>query len=192
MLTAMKTVHRLPHLVRFAQDNRRQMTESEVRLWIQLRGRVLGVSFRRQHPVGPYILDFACVALRLAIELDGSQHLDSARDAVRDAFLNQQGWTVLRFWSADVLLDVDSIVAAIEREVERLDKGSRPGHHPPRPPSSAGPPASGGTLAPPDLQFLPPREGHLPLNVPPQAGGPIERSEIEGGMRTPGNLRAGA
>jgi very-short-patch-repair endonuclease len=58
----------------------------------------------------------------LAIEIDGSQHLDSARDAVRDAFLGQQGWMVLRFWSADVLLDVDSVVAAIEREIERLTK----------------------------------------------------------------------
>jgi very-short-patch-repair endonuclease len=122
MLTAMKTVQRLPHLVSFARENRRRMTESEVRLWIELRGRLLGVSFRRQHPIGPYILDFACLALRLAIELDGSQHLDSARDVVRDAFLRQQGWTVLRFWSADVLLDVDSVIAAIETEIERLGK----------------------------------------------------------------------
>jgi very-short-patch-repair endonuclease len=98
------------------------MTESEVRLWIELRGRLLGVSFRRQHPVGPYLLDFACVALRLAIEVDGSQHLESAGDAIRDAFLKQQGWTVLRFWSADVLLDTDSVVAAIEREIDRLGK----------------------------------------------------------------------
>lgn len=126
MLKAMKTVQRLPQLVSYARDNRRRMTESEVRLWIELRGRLLGVSFRRQHPVGPYILDFACVVLRMAIELDGSQHLDSARDAIRDAFLRQQGWTVLRFWSADVLLDVDSVIAAIEREVERLGKVASP------------------------------------------------------------------
>ena len=123
MLVHMSAVHRTPHLVSYAKDNRRHMTDSEVRLWIELRNRLLGVSFRRQHPVGPYILDFACVAIRLAIELDGSQHLDSAGDALRDAFLRQQGWTVLRFWSADALLDIDSIVAAISREMEPLTVG---------------------------------------------------------------------
>lgn len=96
------------------------MTDAEVRLWIELRRLGVGVSFRRQHPIGPYIVDFACLAMRLVIELDGSQHLGSQSDAVRDAFLERNGWTVLRFWSADVLLDIDSVVASISREVERL------------------------------------------------------------------------
>lgn len=73
----------------YARNNRKEMNEAEVRIW----ERVLDVRFRRQHPVGPYILDFACVALRLAIELDGSQHESSPDDAIRDAYLASRGWT---------------------------------------------------------------------------------------------------
>jgi very-short-patch-repair endonuclease len=118
----MSRVQRNDYLLGFARANRQGMTDAEVRLWIELRRLGLGVSFRRQHPIGPYIVDFACLAIRLVIELDGSQHLDSQADKIRDAFLKRNGWTVLRFWSADVLLDVDSVVAAVSREIERLMK----------------------------------------------------------------------
>jgi very-short-patch-repair endonuclease len=65
---------------------RRNMTDAEQRLWRHLRGRQLGVPFRRQYPVGPYVADFACVPLKLLIELDGGQHAEAqARDQSRDA-----------------------------------------------------------------------------------------------------------
>ncbi|MDO8361241.1 MAG: DUF559 domain-containing protein [Devosia sp.] len=69
-----------------------------------LRARRLGGHrFVRQFPIGPYFADFACRAAALVIELDGSQHIDSRHDAVRDRFLTEQGYSVLRFWNTDVL-----------------------------------------------------------------------------------------
>ncbi len=74
------------------------MTDGERRLWSRLRGERLGVKFRRQHPLGSYVADFACLEPRLIVELDGSQHVDQAGyDARRDAFFEAQGFAVLRF-----------------------------------------------------------------------------------------------
>ena len=89
-----------------AQRLRRDSTNVEMRLWQRLRrGQVEGYSFRRQHPVGPYVLDFYCPQLRLAIELDGGQHneaVNAAKDRRRDQWLSDQGVTILRFWNVDV------------------------------------------------------------------------------------------
>ena len=72
----------------FARSLRREQTEAEVKLWQELRGRRLdGIKFRRQVPVGPYIADFLCGEGMLIVEIDGSQHADSAQDMVRDAEL---------------------------------------------------------------------------------------------------------
>jgi very-short-patch-repair endonuclease len=94
---------------------RRAMTEAETRLWQQLRDRrLMGHKFRRQHSIGPFIADFACVASRLVIELDGSQHASAeAADARRTAFLAAQGWTVIRFWNGRVLADMDNLLREI-------------------------------------------------------------------------------
>lgn len=75
------------------------MTEAEKRLWGELRQRRLqGQTFRRQQPLGPYIVDFVCLAKRLIVELDGGQHArDFERDRLRDDWLSKQGYTVLRF-----------------------------------------------------------------------------------------------
>ena len=84
-----------------ARSLRRNETEAEARLWEMLRARRLGRHrFVRQYPIGAY---FACRAAALVVELDGSQHIDSQHDAVRDELLNQQGYAVLRFWNTDVL-----------------------------------------------------------------------------------------
>jgi very-short-patch-repair endonuclease len=73
-------------------------TDSELRLWRLLRERRLnGFKFRRQVPVGPYIVDFLCVGAKLIVEADGSQHAESRHDKARDAYLEGQGWKVLRF-----------------------------------------------------------------------------------------------
>jgi very-short-patch-repair endonuclease len=94
---------------------RQSMPEAEARLWHQLRDRrLMGHKFRRQHSIGPFIADFACVAARLVIELDGSQHADAAAaDARRTAFLEAEGWTVIRFWNARVMTDMDNVLREI-------------------------------------------------------------------------------
>ena len=89
-------------------------TDAELRLWRLLRDRRLdGLKFRRQVPVGPYIVDFLCVGSRLIVEADGSQHAESRRDEVRDASLASQGWKVLRFWNLDVLQNRESVLDTI-------------------------------------------------------------------------------
>lgn len=80
------------------------MTDAERRLWQGLRGRQMdGFKFRRQVPLGPYIVDFVCLEARLVIEVDGGQHLDSAEDKIRDAWLASEGFQVMRFWNDEVL-----------------------------------------------------------------------------------------
>ncbi len=99
-----------------ARRLRRDMTEAERRLWRAIRAhRLEGIAFRRQMPIGRYITDFAAPDHRLIVELDGSQHGDRrlAHDGVRDAFLKSSGWTVLRFWNADVMTDLDGVCRRI-------------------------------------------------------------------------------
>jgi len=108
-------------LIANARVNRRNMELGEVAVWVRLRGRALGVGFRRQHPIGPYILDFACLALRLAVEVDGSQHYDAvAADSIRDQYLRDRGWTVLRFTTHDVLTNPDFVVGTILEAIHHL------------------------------------------------------------------------
>ena len=81
-----------------ARALRAAMTDAERHLWHRLRGERLGVKFRRQHPLGHYIADFACLDPKLIVEIDGSQHAEQqTHDGVRDAFFNAQGYSVLRF-----------------------------------------------------------------------------------------------
>jgi very-short-patch-repair endonuclease len=97
--------------IAFARTLRREQTDAETLMWMLLRDRRLhGMKFRRQHPVPPYTLDFYCHPLRLAVELDGSQHLDSARDQARDAALNDAGIEVLRYWNHDVLARTEQVL----------------------------------------------------------------------------------
>ncbi|WP_336966947.1 endonuclease domain-containing protein [Brevundimonas aurantiaca] len=100
-----------------ARDLRRSLTLPEVLLWQALRRRGLcGARFRRQHPIGPYILDFYCDAARLAVEIDGSSHdtPDQARhDARRTDWLNQRGVSVLCIPARDVLTDLAGVLEGI-------------------------------------------------------------------------------
>jgi very-short-patch-repair endonuclease len=85
-------------------------------MWSALRDRRLKrYKFRRQHPVGGFIADFACTQHALVIELDGGQHADSAADARRTAWLESQGWMVIRFWNSDVLTNTEGVVEAVLR-----------------------------------------------------------------------------
>src|SRR4051812_28572576 len=91
-------------LLDHARHMRREPTEAEKRMWRILRDRRFGrFKFRRQQPLGRYILDFVCLEQKLIVEVDGSQHADSAYDETRDTWLHARGFTVLRFWNNDVL-----------------------------------------------------------------------------------------
>jgi very-short-patch-repair endonuclease len=104
--------------VTFAKTLRRHSTDAESLLWRHLRGhRFAGWKFKRQQPLGPYIVDFVCFAARVVVEVDGGQHLESEADAARDAWLGQQGFKVLRFWNSDVLLKTEIV---LEHLVEHL------------------------------------------------------------------------
>jgi len=98
-----------------ARTLRKTLTDAERRLWIRLQRRqVEGCKFRRQAPIGPYIVDFLCLSHRLVIEVDGSQHAwHASADAARTAWLESQGFAVLRFWNNQVLDETDAVVAAI-------------------------------------------------------------------------------
>lgn len=85
-----------------------------------------GFKFRRQHPVGPFVCDFVCLEAGVAIELDGSQHVDlDLYDARRDAFLKAAGFRVLRFWNADVLMRVESVLETIFQALHRQEMAGR-------------------------------------------------------------------
>jgi very-short-patch-repair endonuclease len=71
--------------------------------------------FRRQHPVGDFIVDFACTEYQLAIEVDGGQHSENAADTTGTAWLQSQGWRVLRFWNNDVLSNTNGVIGTILR-----------------------------------------------------------------------------
>lgn len=103
-----------PTTLAFARRLRSSLTPAEQRLWRRLRnGRMLGVRFRRRHPIAGFIIDFYCIELHLAIEVDGGQHADSRTDAQRDARLGRHGVQVLRYWNDDVLLRIDEVLIDI-------------------------------------------------------------------------------
>lgn len=98
----------------FARRLRRDMTDAERILWRRLRSReLIGWKFRRQHPIGRYIVDFICLEAGLVVELDGGQHAESHADAVRTEFLEDAGYRVLRFWNNDVLTQTDAVLAVV-------------------------------------------------------------------------------
>jgi very-short-patch-repair endonuclease len=89
-------------------------TDAELRLWRLLRDRRLSdLKFRRQVPIGPYIVDYLCVASRLIIEADGSQHAGNRSDEARDVYLLRKGWRVLRFWNHEVIQNRDGVLETI-------------------------------------------------------------------------------
>jgi very-short-patch-repair endonuclease len=97
------------------------MTEAEKRLWYLLRAhRFAGIGFRRQTPLGPYVVDFVSHEHRLVIELDGGQHVGRAADAVRDRWLEANGYRVLRIWNSDVLKNRDGVLQIISEAVAGL------------------------------------------------------------------------
>jgi very-short-patch-repair endonuclease len=113
-----------------ARELRASSTDVERRLWAVLRGRRLrGYKFRRQRPIGRFIVDFACIERRLMIEADGGQHADDPTDAHRTAWLQRNGWRVIRFWNNDILTNTEGVLEAVLHALK---------DHSPSPPSPAG------------------------------------------------------
>lgn len=99
----------------FAKNLRRNQTDAERQLWLRLRNRQIeGFKFRRQHQVGPFIVDFVCVEQKLVVEVDGSQPMERiAEDDERTAFLQTAGFRLIRFWNDDVLRGTDAVLTVI-------------------------------------------------------------------------------
>jgi very-short-patch-repair endonuclease len=111
---------KLPEDIRtYAREMRGRMTDAEALLWMLLRNRrVAGAKFRRQHPVGRYILDFYCDEQKLGVELDGGQHGDAAEyDQQRDGWLRGQGIRMLRFWNNQMLAETEAVMEMIYRVI---------------------------------------------------------------------------
>jgi very-short-patch-repair endonuclease len=106
---------------RNAREMRRNATEAERRRWVRIRDKQLdGFRFRRQQPMGPYIVDFFCPEASLIIEVDGGQHSDNAeQDATRTRWLVARGYHVLRFWNNDVLGNIDGVLETIRNSLAR-------------------------------------------------------------------------
>ena len=108
---------------------RREMTDAELALWSRLRNRrLLDHKFRSQWTLGPFVADFCCLSARLVVEVDGGQH-SKRRDAGRTAWLEEQGFRVLRFWNNDVLTNMDGVlevIAAALKEQEEQDPHPSP------------------------------------------------------------------
>ena len=98
-----------------ARELRKNMTNVEALLWRHLRDRQLGGSkFRRQHPIGPYYVDFVCSEKKLVVEVDGGQHAtNQEEDTKRSQYLAEKGYRVLRFWNHEVLTEVEAVQEAI-------------------------------------------------------------------------------
>ncbi len=106
--------------VLLARHFRHEQTNAEKRLWTELRKlRSNGIKYRRQHPIGDYIVDFVCLERKLVIEVDGGQHnLESkiTTDKLRTEWLANEGYRILRFWNNDVLTNIDGVITRIIQE----------------------------------------------------------------------------
>lgn len=90
------------------------MTDSEILLWRHLRAhRLNGQTFRRQQPIGPYVVDFVHFGARVIVEADGGQHNGSAHDERRDEWLRRQGFRVLRFWNNEIMGNLEGVLTTI-------------------------------------------------------------------------------
>ena len=134
-----------PKLNNRARRLRAGMTDAERLLWQELRGRQLGRRFRRQFPIPPYVVDFACIEARLIVEADGGQHSRPGDHDERDSRLRRKGWRILRFWNNDVVENCQGVLHTIAAALA------------PEPPPHPSPTYGGGSI----------RAGSSP---PPQAG----------------------
>ena len=121
------------HLADVAKRLRHGMTDAERVLWREVRAhRFAGFKFKRQEPLGLYVVDFVCYEAKLIVELDGGQHANQQEpDAKRTRWLESRGFRVLRFWNNDVLTNIEGVMQEIEKEITRPSP-PLPGPLPPR------------------------------------------------------------
>jgi len=104
---------------KFAKALRSNMTNAESILWSELRNRRFqGVKFRRQYPIGIYIVDFICLDLKLVIEVDGGQHLNNSDDQQRDSWLCSQGFEIIRIWNNELLQSKDAVLEMLRNNID--------------------------------------------------------------------------
>jgi very-short-patch-repair endonuclease len=98
-----------------ARNLRKRLTDTERFLWSQLRARQIeGCKFRRQTPIGKYIVDFVCHEQRVIVEVDGGQHSENTeQDSIRDKWFGEQGYKILRFWNNEVLTNIEGVLEVI-------------------------------------------------------------------------------
>ena len=103
-----------------ARALRQNLTDAERKLWAALRRNALGVGFRRQHPIGPYIVDFVCLDRKLIVEADGGQHAEAqaAHDAERTSWLEARGYVVMRFWNDEILTNLEGVLEVIRLRLD--------------------------------------------------------------------------
>lgn len=108
-------------MIAFAKVLRRNLTDAELALWRQFRAkRFIGLEFSRHVPIGPYMTNFCSLRAKIVIEVDGGPHdEDRYKDEIRSRFLEQQGFTVLRFWDTDVLGNIEGVMFSIGRSTLR-------------------------------------------------------------------------
>ena len=121
---------------RRARELRRAMTPAERKLWQHIRyGQIGGAHFRRQHAVGPYIVDFFCAKSKLVVEVDGDIHAEQVeQDAKRTEWLNQQKqYRIVRFWNNEVLHNIDAVLTKISEMTHATIAQPRRNHAEPQP-----------------------------------------------------------
>ena len=173
-----------------AKSLRGRMSDAEAMLWAKLRdGRLDGFAFRRQHPVGRYVADFACPSAALLVEADGGQHC-AAADSERDDNLRARGWKVLRFWNNDILQKTDEVLSAIlqaakeganAKTLRRLSREQNQNHPPPHEAAKEG--ANAKTFRRLSREQ---NQNHPP---PLAGGGKNSRQRIFGGWRSDDDAR---
>ena len=109
-------------LTGYAKEMRQRMTEPETRVWLEVRAaRFLGVKFRRQKVIGQFIADFAANEPKIVVEIDGDTHdMDDQRDQLRTRYLEEQGYTVLRFTNLEVIGNLDGVLVRLSEVIEAL------------------------------------------------------------------------
>jgi len=104
--------------IAIAQKLRNNSTDTEKYLWRYLRGRQLEeFKFRRQHPIGKYIVDFINLERKIIIEVDGGQHSENKKDKLRDKWLEEKGYEVLRFWDNEVFTNIEGVIESIRKKL---------------------------------------------------------------------------
>ena len=117
-----------------ARTFRQNQTDAELAFWHVVKAkRFHGYKFRRQHPVGPFYADFACIEHMLVVEIDGGQHAENKKDAERTAYLESKGFEVIRFWNNDVLSNMEGMLHTLSLTLSRRERELNSTHQSPLP-----------------------------------------------------------